>query len=134
MNGQVACSWAILFLFWQYTLYLVTLVILRVRVMVFNTTLNNISAITCWLVLLVDETGVPGENHRHDKCYHIMLFRVCLTMIFWCRDIYKKTIWENVFYKYRHHCVRHRIACLQTEARQKAHGSHLVYWKQTKKA
>jgi len=33
-------------------------------VMVFNTTFNNISAISCWSLLLVEETGVPGENHR----------------------------------------------------------------------
>jgi hypothetical protein len=32
--------------------------------MVFNATLNNISAISWRLVLLVEETGVPGENHR----------------------------------------------------------------------
>ena len=32
--------------------------------MVFNATLNNISAISWWSVLLVEETGVPGENHR----------------------------------------------------------------------
>jgi hypothetical protein len=32
--------------------------------MVFNATFNNISVISWWLVLLVDETGVPGENHR----------------------------------------------------------------------
>ena len=32
--------------------------------MVFNATINNISAILWWSVLLVDETGVPGENHR----------------------------------------------------------------------
>jgi len=25
---------------------------------------NNISAISWWLVLLVEETGIPGENHR----------------------------------------------------------------------
>jgi hypothetical protein len=31
------------------------------KVMVFNTTFNNISVILCRLVLLVDETG---ENHR----------------------------------------------------------------------
>jgi hypothetical protein len=31
---------------------------------VFNATLNNISAISWWSVLLVEETGVPGENHR----------------------------------------------------------------------
>jgi hypothetical protein len=32
-------------------------------VMVFNTTFNYISAISLWSVLLVEETGVPGENH-----------------------------------------------------------------------
>jgi hypothetical protein len=35
-----------------------------VCLMVFNTTFNNISAISLWSVLLVEETGVPGENHR----------------------------------------------------------------------
>ena len=33
-------------------------------VMVFNATFNNISVISWWLVLLVQETGGPGENHR----------------------------------------------------------------------
>ena len=33
-------------------------------VLVFNATFNNISAISWWSVLLVEETGVPGENHR----------------------------------------------------------------------
>ena len=37
--------------------------LLWVRVMVFNATFNNISAISGHLVLLVEETGVPGENH-----------------------------------------------------------------------
>ena len=32
----------------------------RVRVMVFNATFNNI---LWWSVLLVEETGVPGEKH-----------------------------------------------------------------------
>ena len=32
--------------------------------MVFNATFNNISAISGRSVLLVEETGVPGENHR----------------------------------------------------------------------
>jgi len=31
-------------------------------VMVFNATFNNISVISWWSVLLVEETGVPGEN------------------------------------------------------------------------
>ena len=33
--------------------------IFRVRVMVLNATFNNISLISWWLVLLVEETGVP---------------------------------------------------------------------------
>ena len=32
--------------------------------MVFNATFNNISVIWWWSVLLVEETGVPWENHR----------------------------------------------------------------------
>jgi hypothetical protein len=35
-----------------------------VKVMVFNATFNNISVILCQSVLLVEETGVPKENHR----------------------------------------------------------------------
>jgi len=34
----------------------------RVRVMVFNVTFNNISAISWWSVLLVEETRVPGKE------------------------------------------------------------------------
>jgi len=33
--------------------------------MVFNATFNNISVISWWSVLLVEETGVPRENHWH---------------------------------------------------------------------
>ena len=36
----------------------------RVRVMVFNTTFNNISVISWQSVLLVEETGISGENHQ----------------------------------------------------------------------
>jgi hypothetical protein len=32
---------------------------------VFNATLNNISVISPRSVLLVEETGVPGEKHLH---------------------------------------------------------------------
>ena len=35
----------------------------RVKVMVFNATVNNISVILWQSVLLVEETGVPRENH-----------------------------------------------------------------------
>jgi hypothetical protein len=31
--------------------------------MVLNATFNNISVISWWSVLLVEEIGVPGENH-----------------------------------------------------------------------
>ena len=32
--------------------------------MVFNSTFNNISVISWPSVLVVEETGLPGENHR----------------------------------------------------------------------
>ena len=35
-----------------------------VRVMVFNATFNSISVISWQSVLLVEETGVLGENHQ----------------------------------------------------------------------
>jgi len=31
--------------------------------MVFNATFNNILVLPWWLISLVDEAGVPGENH-----------------------------------------------------------------------
>jgi hypothetical protein len=44
----------------------------------FNTTFNNISVISWRSVLLEEETGVPGENHRpvasHWQTYHITLY------------------------------------------------------------
>ena len=46
--------------------------------MVFNATFSNISAISWRSVLLVDETGGPGDYHRpvasHWQIYHIMLY------------------------------------------------------------
>jgi hypothetical protein len=41
----------------------------RVRVMVFNATFNNISVISWQSVLLLEETRVPGENQRPDASH-----------------------------------------------------------------
>jgi hypothetical protein len=41
-----------------------TLLLLFVCLVVFNTTFNNISVISWWSVLLVEESGGPGVNHR----------------------------------------------------------------------
>jgi len=42
-------------------MFYILVIVLGVRAMVFNPTLNNISVISWWSVLLVEETGVPGE-------------------------------------------------------------------------
>jgi hypothetical protein len=48
--------------------------------MVLNATLSNISVISLWSVLLVEEIGVTGETSGlskvTDKRYHIMLHRI----------------------------------------------------------
>jgi hypothetical protein len=41
-----------------------TLSIVNIMVMVFNPTFDNISVISWWSVLLVEETEIPRENHR----------------------------------------------------------------------
>ena len=51
----------------------------------FNTTFNNISA-TSWLsVVLVEGTGVLGENHQpvNDALDHIMLYPVSSDLHEW---------------------------------------------------
>ena len=53
--------------------------------MMFSATVKNISVISLRSVLLVEETGVPGENHRHAACHslilsHNVVYRVHLAM------------------------------------------------------
>jgi len=58
------------------------IVIVRARIMKLNATFNNISVISSQSVLLMEETGVLGKNHRpaasHWQLDHIMLYRVHL--------------------------------------------------------
>ena len=57
--------------------------------MVFNATFNNISVILWKSVLLVEETGVHGENHQPvaSQVYHIMLcFVECVDILYARRD------------------------------------------------
>jgi hypothetical protein len=63
--------WQGLLLFLRYLLFdsvilfcFFTFYKVRIGFMVFNATFNNIAVISWRSVLLVEETGVPGENHR----------------------------------------------------------------------
>ena len=58
-------AYIILFYNWTVFRMLVTSNDEGVRVMVFNTIFNNVSVISWRSVLLMEETRVPGENHRH---------------------------------------------------------------------
>ena len=44
---------------------------IRAGGMLFNVTFNNISLISWRSVLLVEETGVPGENHQPATSHYI---------------------------------------------------------------
>ena len=69
---------------YEYIYIYIYIYICKVRVMVFNATFNNISAISWRSVLMVEETRVPGENHSlspvADKLYHIILYLIHLAM------------------------------------------------------
>ena len=51
------------------------------RFMVFNTTFKNIYVISWQSVLLMEETGVPGENHEviyHQACTKYYRYKSCM--------------------------------------------------------
>jgi hypothetical protein len=48
-------------------------------VMVFNATFNNILTILWWSVLLVEDTGVPGENIRPVASHLQTLSRISIS-------------------------------------------------------
>jgi hypothetical protein len=54
------------------------------RGMVFDATFNKITFISWRSVLLLEETGVPGEKHRpaanHWQTYHIVLYQVHIAL------------------------------------------------------
>jgi len=63
---------------WIVSIHDHNLIWLRIRVMVFNITFNNISVISWWSVLLVEETGEPGENNRQvaSHCWQTLSHNV----------------------------------------------------------
>ena len=48
----------------NFTHLLTGIIVFMVLVMVISATFNNISVISCRSVLLMEEIGVPGENHQ----------------------------------------------------------------------
>jgi hypothetical protein len=87
--------------------------------MVFNATFNNISVILWRSVLLVEETGVPRENHRPvaitDKLYQTLLNQndllvvpcwyvlrvniepyVHIFVLIWNQNLWKKLCWSEI--------------------------------------
>jgi hypothetical protein len=53
------------------------------RIIVFNTTFNNISVISWRSVPLVEETGVPGENRRPVVSYSPFFALISFGLIVW---------------------------------------------------
>ena len=73
--------------------------------MVFNATFNNVSGISWWSVVLVEETGVPEKTtdllQVTDNLYRIMLYRVHLTI----SGIRTHNLYNRKHMKYKCGCI-----------------------------
>ena len=49
---------------------------------VFKVTFNNISVLSWWVVLLVEETEVPGEKHCPVASHRQTLSHTCIIMLY----------------------------------------------------
>jgi hypothetical protein len=66
-----SCFHVVFFWLWIQKYEVNDVVLIRVRIKVFNATFNNMSVISWRSVLLVGEIGVPGENHQPvTQCVH----------------------------------------------------------------
>jgi hypothetical protein len=91
----------------------------RVRFMVFNASFNNISVISWWSVLLVEETWVPRGNHRlvtsHWQTWsHIVVLSTPVTVLYLALHVqmYKKCI-QSIVCSYMSD-IRSSVASLVT--------------------
>jgi len=62
--------------------------------MLFNATFNNISVISWWLVLLVEETGMPRENHRQVR--HTLSHNVVHLDLIWDSNSQHQWLWALI--------------------------------------
>ena len=67
--------------------------------MVFNATFNNIPVLSWRSILLVDESGVPGENHRPVASHGQTLSHNIVTLVVICTDYIGS-------YKYKYNRIR----------------------------
>ena len=68
-TSRIKCEFDLIWLIWY---------------LVFNATFSNISIISLWPVLVVEEAKVPGENHRGQttgKLYHLRLRVECTLFV-----------------------------------------------------